>query len=199
VATAGRLLALCFDGIHYDIEPIHPGDPHFLDLLERTRELTRARGAVLSVALEELELAAAQRPLATLPVVGHAPRMTRSYLRAVAERVDQVAIMTYGTQLPADWLFGRYVAWQTEQVVEAVGGRADVLMGVPTEDVIWSEHVRSGIRGVRKGLAGMPPARRARVGVAVFAEWTTTSQEWAAYREEWLAPPRAARRGRDEP
>jgi hypothetical protein len=188
VTTAEGFLDLGFDGIHYDIEPIEPGDPHFLDLLERTREVTSARGAVLSVALEELEMVTAQRTIADLPVIGHAPRTTPAYLGAVAERVDQVMIMTYGTYLPADWIVGKYVAWQSEQTVRVVGDQAAVLMGVPTEDVIWSETIGSGIRGVRKALGGMDPDVREDVGVAVFAEWTTDADEWAVYREDWLNP-----------
>jgi hypothetical protein len=148
----------------------------------------RHAGALLSAAVEEL--AVLERPWRAADVLPgrHPALQTRAYLREVADRVDQVAIMTYGSYLPAEWLFGRYVAWQTREVVEAVGGRATVFMGVPTEGhpLRPAETVAAGLRGVRKGLdeAGVVPGRE--VGVAVFAEWTTSPAEWAAYRSGWL-------------
>lgn len=95
--TDRALLTLGFAGIHYDIEPVRPGDRGFLDLPARTHELTRARGRVLSVALEQLSLADWEAPVlrAVLPRRMIPARMTTAYLRAVAARVDQVAIMTY--------------------------------------------------------------------------------------------------------
>jgi hypothetical protein len=112
VGTARSLLDLGFDGIHYDIEPVYPDDGRFLELLDRTRELTGPRGGVLSVSLEQLELVnGLQRVAATLlPGVHYPPRPSRAFLERVAGRVDQVAIMAYDTLLPADWLVGRHFA-----------------------------------------------------------------------------------------
>jgi hypothetical protein len=192
--TAGQLLALGFEGIHYDIEPIQPGNQAFLDLLERTRHHTQARGAVLSVALEELAVTEGLWQAAdAIPGVRLPTLQSGAYLRQVADRVDQVAIMTYGSFLPADWLFGRYVAWQTERTVELIGDRATVFMGVPTEDhpLRPAETIRSGLRGVQKGLDATGAVAARGVGVAVFAEWTTSPAEWGAYHDIWVAPGRS--------
>ena len=60
---------------------------------------------MLSVAIEQLEmLPGSQRTLGTILRAYHDP--TRDFLREVAAQVDQVAIMTYDSGLPADWLFG---------------------------------------------------------------------------------------------
>ncbi|MBI5284611.1 MAG: hypothetical protein HY874_05900 [Chloroflexi bacterium] len=192
VATASQFLDLGFDGIHYDIEPIYPGDESFLDLLDRTHDLTQRHGAVLSVAVEQLEVVpGAQRVISVFLRDYHDP--TKEYLRQVAARSDQVAIMTYDTGLPAAWLFGAYMARETERVIDAIGGDVVVFMGVPTyEDGSSlrfhprSENMRSGIRGVRKGLDGLGRERTENVGVAIFAEWTTSDDEWAAYAADWL-------------
>ncbi len=192
VETAGRFLDMGFRGIHYDIEPVYPGDAHFLDLLQRTHQLTEAHGAVLSVALEQLEFApGAQR------VIGFFWRSyndsTNGFLRDVADRVDQVAIMTYDSGLPTDWMFGAYMAWQTERVVGAVGDRVTVFMGVPTyrkgsflKFHSRAENMHSGIRGIRKGLDRVDRDKTGNVGVAIFAEWTTTDQDWRTYASDWL-------------
>ena len=194
VQTAAGFLDLGFGGIHYDIEPIYPDDRSFLDLLARTRDLTRPRGAVLSVSMEQLELVPGAQAVVSR-LVGRYHDATRAYLRAVAARVDQLAIMTYDTGLPADWLYGWFTAWQTEQVVRLVGDRVTVFIGVPTYTQghplgfhPGAENVRSGLRGVRKGLARVDPTATRRVGVALFAEWTTSEDEWRACRDGWVRP-----------
>jgi hypothetical protein len=192
IDTARRLLDEGFDGIHYDIEPIFPGDDDFLELLERTHALTGERGAVLSVAMEQLEAwPGAERAISVFWDDYHDP--TQSYLDDVARRVDQVAIMTYDSGMPTDWLFGYYMAEQTARVVDAIGDKVTVFMGVPTYDDGGrlrfhrsAENMRSGIRGVRKGLARFEPGRRADVGIAVYAAWTTDEAEWATYERDWL-------------
>jgi hypothetical protein len=185
------MLDLGFDGIHYDIEPIYPGDENFLEVLERTRVLADRRGAIVSVALEQLEMAPAARSL--LRVLSrdyHDP--TLDFVEDVAQRVHQVAIMSYDTALPADWLFGAHMAWQTERVVEAIGDRVTVFMGVPTYDDeslkfhSWAENVGTGVRGVRKGLDRVDHDTSRNAGIAIFADWTTSTDEWEVYAEQWL-------------
>jgi hypothetical protein len=193
IAETGRtFLDLGFDGIHYDIEPVQSDDGAFLDLLDRTRELTRARGRILSVSLEQLTLSDALQPaFLALPRSGafHYPaRPTGAYLRAVARRVDQVAIMTYDTELPTRSLVGRHFAWHTERTLELIGDQVTVFMGVPTYRPVaagWAEDLTTSLRGVRRGLdaLGRRPAKP--YGVGIYAEWTTTPADWARYRSLW--------------
>lgn len=196
VATARGLLELGFAGIHYDIEPVYPGDQDFTDLLTRTRGLTEARGAVLSVALEDLELvpgSAGTFGIAAWLTRAHLPALTSpGSLRDIAGRVDQIAIMAYDTLLPADWMVGRLYAWQTEQVLRLVGDQATVFIGVPSyadrQLFPQVDNLGNALRGVRRGVQALPRAPRRPYGVAVFAEWTTTPDEWALYRSSWIRP-----------
>jgi hypothetical protein len=198
VATAGTLLELGFQGIHYDIEPVYPDDAPFLALLDRTHALTRGRGAVLSVSLEQLELVNGGQAVAHAVLRGghYPPRPSRAFLRRVAARVDQVAIMAYDTGLPADWLVGRHFAWQAEHVTRLIGDQVTVFIGVPTytqgQPFPWAENLRSAIRGVRRGLDRLDRQPAHPVGLALFAEWTTTPDEWALYQSTWIAPGPAA-------
>lgn len=190
--TAVGFLDLGFGGIHYDIEPIYPGDRRFLDVLTRTRAAMAGRG-VLSVALEQVEVVRGVQRLVQRAVDRyHDP--TAAYLETVADHVDQVAIMTYDTGLPTDWLFGAFTAWQTERVARLVADEVDVLIGVPTyeEGHFWgfhpsAENMRSGVRGVRKGLSRLPPHLARRTGPAFYAEWTTSEAEWAEHRRQWVS------------
>ena len=192
VRTAGSFLDLGFEGIHYDLEPVYPVDGEFLELLGRTRELTRGRGAVLSVSLEQLELVNGTQALAAavLPDVHYPPRPSRRFLQRVAERVDQVAVMAYDTELPADWLVGRHYAWQAKHVTGLVGDRVTVFIGVPTyrqgQPFPWAENLRSAIRGTRRGLDHLDHRPSHPVGLAIYADWTTTPDEWDLYQAAWV-------------
>ncbi|HEX5303229.1 MAG TPA: hypothetical protein VFW50_40185, partial [Streptosporangiaceae bacterium] len=64
-----------------------------------------------------------------------------------------------------------------------------LLIGVLTYDVKgWNlfshaETLAAGLRGVREGLTAKP--RRVVVGVAVYADWTTTTRDWRQLRAQW--------------
>ena len=83
--------------------------------------------------------------------------------REAAARVDQLAVMTYNTALPRDWLYGSFVAFETRRILEAVDGRATVMIGVPTyEEPGWTfhpeaENMELALRGVRLALADASP------------------------------------------
>jgi hypothetical protein len=190
LGTDRALLAAGFAGIHYDIEPVYSGDRDFLGLLARTHELTRARGRLLSVALEQPHFADQEEPVlrALLPRGSYPPRPTAAYLRAVAARVDQVAVMTYDTEAPTRALAGRQFARHTERVLSLVGDRVTVFMGVPTyrTDTPWAEDLPTALRGVRQGIAELGHRPRRPFGVAVYADWTTDAREWATFREDWI-------------
>ncbi|MCG8546092.1 MAG: hypothetical protein MJE12_17985 [Alphaproteobacteria bacterium] len=191
VETASQFLDLGFDGIHYNIEPVTDGNPHLLSLLDQTRTLTQARGRLLSMATDELEPVPGLAALATLLRV-RAGYWTEPYYRAVADRVDQVAVMMYDTALPLDWLYGSLVAWETESIRRLTESRATLFIGVPSyEERRWSfhpdaENVNTALRGIRKGIAARDQDRFDDFGVAIYANWTTDASEWRAFRTAWL-------------
>lgn len=193
--TDRAMLDAGFDGIHYDIEPIFPDDRAFVTLLDQTRELTRARGRILSVSLEQPTLVDAAQPVfrTFLPRVGTVhfpPRPTEGFLRTVADRVDQVAIMTYDVSLPTRTLVGWHFARHTERTLRLIGDKVTVFMGVPTYRPLmpWAEDLDGALRGVRRGIDALdrPPARP--YGVAVYADWVTSPAEWRRYQVGWPFP-----------
>ncbi|MGW5417024.1 hypothetical protein [Actinomadura geliboluensis] len=191
--TDAAFLDLGFDGIHYDFEPIYPDDDAFLALMDRTRELTRSRGRLLSVALEQPTLFDGLQPVykALIPRTGavhYPPRPTRDFLRAVADRADQVAIMTYDVSLPTEALAGWHYARHTRATLELIGDRTSVFIGVPTYRPLmdWAEDLPVALRGVRRGLDQLERAPKRPYGVGVYAGWTTEPGEWAHFRSTWL-------------
>lgn len=196
--TDAALLDLGFGGIHYDLEPIYPDDRAFIDLLERTRGLTRARGKVLSVAIEQLTLADRAQPVfrTLLPKSTHSggphypPRPTEKYLTEIADLADQVAIMTYDAVLPTRSLVGRHFAAHTERTLRLIGDRTTVYIGVPTyrpQRLGWAEDLAVALRGVRRGVDALDRAPSRPYGVAIYAGWTTDEREWRHYRATWVA------------
>jgi hypothetical protein len=195
LATDKIFLDLGFDGIHYDFEPVYPDDTAFFALLDDTRALTRSRERLLSVALEQLTLVDAAQPLyrALLPrgwgqQIYYPPRATEAFLRRVADRVDQIAIMTYDVSLPTRSLVGRHFAWHTEHTLRLIGDRVTVFMGVPTYTPMmgWAEDLEGAIRGVRRGLDELDHRPVRPYGIGIYADWTTNSVDWELYRANWL-------------
>ena len=113
--------AVSFDGVHYNIEPVDSGDEYFLKLLEETREAFGEKTGLISVAADEWQ------PEFLTQVVGFIlNRHSRSYwnteyYRQVAERVNQIVVMTYDTHFDQPWLYRWWVEQQLLYVDRAMG------------------------------------------------------------------------------
>ncbi|MFI1158088.1 hypothetical protein [Streptomyces sioyaensis] len=189
VASARQVLADGFIGVHLDLEPLHSDNADYLRLLDRLGPAVRDRGGVLSVAVHQID------PLPGLhtvsgAVTGHRKWISQRFFGQVARRVDQIALMSYDTGLPAESLYGGYVAQQTRLALAAAGPRTDLLMGLPffhTEEFghhASAETVRAAVRGIRLGLTRTDPGRR-RFGMALYVDFAATEEDWAAYRSGW--------------
>ncbi|ROQ66313.1 hypothetical protein EDD93_0717 [Streptomyces sp. 840.1] len=188
-ASARQILDAGFDGVHFDLEPLHSGDAHYLSLLDGLHALTRARGVPLSVAAHQIDpLPAAQTVLGGL--TGRGKWWSQKYFGQVARRVDQIAVMSYDTWMPLEGLFGGYVAEQTSLALEATPRSTDLLMGLPFfhENDLGhhgsAETVAAAVRGTRLGLARTDRDRE-RFGVALYVDFAATDADWTAYREGW--------------
>ena len=184
VAEVRGLVDDGFDGVHLNIEPIDDGNVAFLALLRALRT---------AVGSSHLLSVAATRPA---PVgLPRAPNFAWSpdYYARVAALVDQVVIMAYDTALPTPQLYRRYLTWAAGSVAGALdqsGSKARVLMGVPTYENFGFMH-RAGVEtpenalvGIVAGLRGLG-VRGTFEGVAIYAEWTTSDEDWAIYERYW--------------
>lgn len=171
-----------FDGVQWDYEICPSGDKNLLKLLEETRDAIPA-GAPLGVCA---------------PVIYPVPinfGWSEEYVSEIAKRVDQVAVMCYDS----GYLTPRsYVSLTRKQVklftnaVSKGNPHAKVLIGIPTYGPGFfshnprAENLRNALRGVREGLAQDGVKKDAFAGVALFADYTTSEDEWADYRRLWL-------------
>ncbi|MFF2007907.1 hypothetical protein ACFVWY_02390 [Streptomyces sp. NPDC058195] len=189
VASARQVLDAGFDGVHFDLEPLHSGDGDYLSLLDDLGALTGARGARLSVAAHQIDpLPAAHRVNGAL--TGREKWWSQEFFGQVARRVDQIAVMSYDTWMPLEGLYGGYVARQTELALGVTPKSTDLLMGLPFfhEDDLGhhdsAETVAAAVRGARLGL-GRTDRGRERFGVALYVDFAARESDWAAYRAGW--------------
>lgn len=189
VRSTRQILAAGFEGAHFDLEPLHSGDRHYLSLLDDLRAVTRDRHALLSVAAHQID------PLPAFhsfwgATTGHPKWWSQAYFGQVARRVDQIAVMSYDTMQPLESLYGGYVAQQTSLALEVTPPTTDLLMGLPfyheNRFGHWAhaETVPAAVRGVRLGLS-RTDADRARFGVALYVDFAATEADWTAYRKGW--------------
>lgn len=189
VASARQILDAGFGGVHFDLEPLHSGDGHYLSLLDDLRGLTRARRVPLSVAAHQMDpLPAAHRVVGALS--GRQKWWSQKFFGQVARRVDQIAVMSYDTWMPLEGMFGGYVAEQTALALEVTPPQTDLLIGLPFfhENDLGhhesAETVAAAVRGARLGL-GRTDRGRERFGVALYVDFAARDGDWAAYRKGW--------------
>lgn len=188
-ASAAAVLRAGFTGIHYDLEPVPSGDGDYLRLLAATSDL-RPRPEPLSVSVPKLE------PLPGLRLpwqVAHVGPVfwTPAYLTAVSRHVDQVDLMAYDTTMPFPSWYGGYVARETELALGAVPAGTRLLVGIPCYHYsnlahhASAETVAAAVHGVRVALTATGSQHRV-VGVALFADYSSTQQDWDSYVSSWL-------------
>ncbi len=186
-ASARQVLDLGFDGVHFDLEPVHSGSPGFLALLDQVHALTAARSVPLSIAAPQIDPVPGLGRVA-FALSDHGKYWSAGYFEAAARRVDQVAVMSYDTSMPVESLYGGYVARQTSLALANTPPGVDLLMGLPA---YWAdtpthrgdaETVRAAVRGARLGLGA---GGRQNFGLALYVDFAATPDHWAAYRDGW--------------
>jgi hypothetical protein len=181
VAECRGLMDEGFDGIHLNVEPIANGDDDYLALLRALR--TAVGTGILSLS--------ATRPGPIAPAFAPNFFWTADYYARIADAADQVVLMTYDTAIPTPGLYRRYVAYAAATVTAnlARSHRTRVLVGIPTYDETGLMH-RKGVETPENALVGVVSGLRGRTGgtfegVALYAEWTTDPEDWAAYERVW--------------
>lgn len=171
-------------GVQVNVEPLRTGTGSYLVLLEELRK-AMPEGKLLSVA-------AYPPPTRWHPYPD--VHWEEAFFREVASRSDQLAVMAYDTALRAPKLYeGLMADWTRESLAWSEG--RPVLLGVPTYDDAGTgyhhpsvENLTHALRGIHRGLAGLPVLPAGYQGIAVYCDWETDEAEWAQLREQFLMP-----------
>ncbi len=187
-AMVDEALWLCrdcgFDGVQWDYEVCPDGDAGFLRLMQQTAAAL-PKGKLLSTAV---------------PVWAPAPISRRwgwseRYFSQIAATCDQLAVMCYDTGLAYPRAYVGFLRLQPRHILPAVQrGNPDcrVLFGLPTYKdgppchSPHAERLSLAIKGVREGLDAMGAQAGNCEGIALFADYTTTPDDWEVYRRGWL-------------
>ncbi len=192
IATFGKQMIdqIGFDGIHLDPEPISDGDSNVLRLLEDVRQALGV-GPILSIATRTIWPVLPEAPI--WPRLFGPVMWSSRYYQDIARRVDQIALMTYDTGLPAPVLYRLWTRFQVISLSQSLDGfKVDLLIGVPTSEEHTpthnpvAENMQSGLQGVLDGLNDYEARPAAITGIAVYPHWETDAAEWATYESLWL-------------
>lgn len=120
---------------------------------------------------------------------------SEEYFSQIAARCDQIAVMGYDSSI---YLPRMYTDFMAKQVVVATHAarlgnpKCRVLVGIPTYEKggpshnAHAENLTNALRGVSEGLKQLSPEDRSVfAGVAVFADYTTSPDEWYTYYQLW--------------
>lgn len=175
-----------FDGIHLDIEHVNNGDPAYLALLEETKEALGPEHRLSIAANDWLPTW-----LNWLPVLG-GYKWSDAYVRQVAERVDQIAVMSYDSMMPMGWLYRLWLREQTRGFGSSLAdSEVELLLGVSvsrertTTHKPVAENLQNGLSGICAGIATSADARRVVSGVAIYASWEADETDWQVW-QDWL-------------
>ncbi len=190
VRSAGQVLDTGYEGVHLDLEPLHSGDGHYLDLLDDLRKLTKGRDAQLSVAAHQIDPLPHLHSVAGL-VADHPKWWSQEFFGQVARRVDQIAVMSYDTARLFESTYGGYVAQQTSLALEVTPPTTHLLMGLPfyyeSNPSHWghAETVGAAVRGARLGLSRTDPDREL-FGLAPYIDFAATETNWREFKDGWV-------------
>ncbi|GAB1816985.1 glycoside hydrolase family 18 protein [Herbidospora sp. RD11066] len=186
IAGAREIVALGYDGVHYNFEPVVDGDADYLKLLDETRAaIPNARISVSSHQIEPFPGAV----FTWNTVVGHGKYWSEAYFTTVAEKVDQVAVMTYDSWTPLQTLYGGWVARQARKAFALAPKETSVLIGAPAyhDHMVgvsdYAESVEMAAEGMRLAITETP---RENAGLALYVDFAATEQDWKEYLTSWV-------------
>jgi hypothetical protein len=186
VGTVMMLRDAGFHGVHLDLEPVYDNEPGYLELFEELRSAL-GKGFLLSHATRRAgPFGVAAGPMGKW-------FWSEAFYRAAMTRTDQTVLMAYDTSIGVKKNYIGFVSHETGLLLDwaCAAPPHRVLIGIPSyEDVPKLsnpkvENIENASLGVRAALEDQPSRRACLDGVAVYAEWVTDEDEWAAYEKNW--------------
>jgi len=185
--TCEGMVALGFDGIHLNFEPLHNHHDGYIELLAALRAQL-GPDVLISHATHR------SAPLGLSLVFLDRHFWSGSFYRRAMAHADQTVLMGYDTGLGTTESYLAFIGHQTRLLVRwasAFPGH-QVLIGIPSYEEGGPasdplvENIANGALAVRRGLEREGTGNGAFAGVAVYANWVTDEQDWADFRRYWM-------------
>lgn len=170
-----------FDGVHLNVETVPDNDPNYLLLLEEVRSALDSK-YLLSVASTYW----LPQFINNLPGV-NGYRWSSEYYQAVANRVDQIATMTYDSLMPHPALYRFWLREQVRGISASLSeSEVELLIGVSVSEEKTTTH-NPKAENLLNGLAGVCASGQSGVeGIAIYAAWEAKQADWQNW-DDWLA------------
>ena len=153
------LVLMGFDGIYVDVEPIRD-ESDYLDFLDRVREEFSFVGVYSGSVGNHLD---------------NEWEWDLDFFETVCERVDLIFVPGYDSGLKHKGEYIDYIEMEVREL-SLLGLNCDLMLGVPTH--------RSDVENLENALRGYSSVEGNRfIGVAIFAEWTTSNKEWGVFED----------------
>lgn len=195
VASLGQTLIATygFDGVFLNADPVWSGDQDYLALLRAVRAAVGLQTPI-GVALPP-DWTPADADVPQPPSIAPGTVWATPYKQNVMLLVDHIAVMAFQSGFTS---LVDYSAWVAHQVVSFTGAAAElntpleIVIGVPTlpdgtpRFDPGVENIDSAVAGVREGIRRAGNAGSYITGIALYPEWETSADEWAAYQRAWI-------------
>ena len=188
--SATVVQTLRFDGVMLNIEPVWNGDVNFLDVIRQTRQAI-GDDALLAISVPP-DWTPEAEGVPVPEVIAPGTVWSTEYKQRISlAPVDQIVVRSYNTYLTTSADYTAWLAYQVQTYAETVaplGSGVQILIGVPTyadnppahrTDV---ENVMSAMSGFERGLAAAGESAGVVRGVAVYANWDITDEDWSRLR-----------------
>ena len=165
-------------GIQINIEPLPSGNPDFLILLEEFRPVLKGR--ILGVA--------AYPP----PTQWHPHPNVHwdlAYIRKVATRCDQMAVMMYDTAIKLEKFYINLMCQWTNELGGTLNTTScQLLLGIPAYEDADVNYHRPAVENLKAALAGIQAAAVGKnyTGCAIYCEWEMTWEKWQTWQKHFL-------------
>lgn len=179
-----------FDGVVLNVVPVSDGDEGFLSLLRKTRT-SLGEDARLAVAVPP-DWTPEDAQIALPPQIRPGTIWDEEYKQRVALIADQMIVTAYNSGFTAATDYSAWVAYQVQAFTKAIAdldASTQLFIGVPAYDAQPPAHssavenIQSAITGVKQALADT--ASPTVTGLAIYAEWQTTDDDWSDFRALW--------------
>jgi hypothetical protein len=181
-----------FDGIALNIVPVSNNDENYLALLRKVRATIGETGFMAVAVPPDWTPADAAIPLP--PQIAPDTFWEETYKQRVALLADQLIVTAYNSGLATPTDYSSWVAYQVKTYAAAITDlqtTTQILIGVPTYDALLPTHdpavenVASAVTGIRDGMQQAGDGAKVVKGIAVYAEWQTTDDDWAQIKSLW--------------
>ncbi len=164
-----------FEGVHLNAETVHNMNLDYLLLLEELR-LALGTHKTISIAGSHWVPDWANQ----LPVIRNL-RWTGAYYQLVAQRVDQIAVMSYDSHLPTPALYRLWVREQVRGIQNSLRQMdAALLFGFSASKESTAAHhpQAESFSNAAAGLCAATTASQPVPGAAIYAFWDFTAADW---------------------